>query len=518
MKLALEWLTARCAVVSIQDGGLYHTEMTYRLTLNGAPYGTTGQVITPVFGLAPDTTYTLGVEGEEGTGEHLAFHTPYEYVTLDIRAFGAQGDGETNDTAAIQAAIMACPKDSRVLIPEGRYRVSHLFLKDGLRLELGKGAVLEGIPQREGLPILPGMIESTDEKQEYNLGSWEGNPLPMYASLLTGLGAKDVAVYGPGVLDGKAAPDNWWKDAKKLNRAWRPRMVFLNRCEDVTLVGLTVQNSPSWHIHPYFSKRVRLLGLHIISPQDSPNTDGIDPESSQHVEMKGIRFSLGDDCVALKSGKRYMGDTYGVPCQGVHIAHCEMGDGHGAVTLGSEMSGGIRDVLVEHCYFHDTDRGLRIKTRRGRGKNAVIDGIRFSHIRMQNVKTPFAVNCFYFCDPDGRAAYVQDRALCAVQPDTPQIGSLIFEDIHCTDCHAAATYFLGLPERPIGFIAMKDVDIAFADKPIPEVPIMTVGMEPCIGLGLWAENVDTLKLENVHIQGATGEATALTNVKNFERH
>lgn len=517
MKLTLEWITARCAVVKVDAGGLYRLPDSCTLWLNHKFFGETDQVITSLFGLMPETAYTLRVEDGKGATAALSFCTPGEFVTLDVRAFGAKGDGETNDTAAIQAALLACPAESRVLISKGTYRVSHLFLKSGIRLEIAKGGVLAGIPSREGLPVLPGMVESTDECSEYNLGTWEGNPLSAFVSLLTGIQVNHVEIYGEGIVDGMASHENWWKDAKCLQTAWRPRMLFLNRCENVVVAGLTLQNSPSWNIHPYFSKGVRLLGLTVIAPAHSPNTDGIDPESCENVEISGVRFSLGDDCIALKSGKRYMGDTYAAPCKDVRISHCEMRDGHGAVTLGSEMSGGIENVLVEDCEFYDTDRGLRIKTRRGRGQNAVIDGVRFGRIRMKNVKTPFAVNCFYCCDPDGRAPEVQDRGRRTLAKDTPEIKGLSFEGIVCQDCHAASAYFLGLPERPIGSIRMRNVEITFAENPVPEVPIMAEGVEACTKMGLVAENVDFLLLENVNVHGAVGEDILLTSVRHYER-
>lgn len=108
--------------------------------------------------------------------------------------------------------------------------------------------------------------------------------------------------------------------------------------------------------------------MKLISPKNSPNTDGCDPESCENVDILGVYFSVGDDCIAIKSGKIYMGRTYKTPSSGFNIRNCSMNFGHGAVVLGSEMSGGIRDIKVSQCIFNQTDRGLRIKTRRGRGK------------------------------------------------------------------------------------------------------------------------------------------------------
>ena len=133
------------------------------------------------------------------------------------------------------------------------------------------------------------------------------------------------------------------------------------------MIGVTVKNSPSWTIHPYFCENMKFLALEILNPKDSHNTDGLDPESCCHVELAGIHFSVGDDCIAIKSGKIDMGKTYKTPCEDILIRQCSMNDGHGSVVLGSEIGAGVRHLTVKDCIFNGTDRGLRIKTRRGRG-------------------------------------------------------------------------------------------------------------------------------------------------------
>lgn len=175
-----------------------------------------------------------------------------------------------------------------------------------------------------------------------------------------------------------------------------------------------------------------------------------------------------------------------------------MENGHGAVTLGSEMSAGIKNVLAEECLFRNTDRGLRIKTRRGRGDMAVAEGISFKNIVMDGVKTPFVANCFYFCDPDER---------------TPYIGKLCFENIRCINCHYAAAYFIGLPERKIGEIIMKNVSVTYADNAEKGHPAMLCGIEEMSRRGIVAENVEKITLENVSIKGQTGEPVELCNCK-----
>src|SRR5699024_10394172 len=164
---------------------------------------------------------------------------------------------------------------------------------------------------------------------------------------------------------------------KTKKAAWRPRTVFLINCDNVLIQGLSIKNSPSWTVHPYFSKNLKFIDLKIENPKDSPNTDGLNPESCENVEIIGVDFSVGDDCIAIKSGKLYMGRKRKTPSKNIIIRNCYMHDGHGAVVIGSEMSGGVHEVKVEACIFEKTDRGLRIKTRRGRGEQGRIDQITF---------------------------------------------------------------------------------------------------------------------------------------------
>lgn len=520
MNIQCIFQTSRSAVLEIQDGSIFETEKEYEIFLNGEYYGKTKRVITSLYGLKPDTRYEVCVKSKED-GKDAVIHvtTEYEFVTLDVRDFGAKGDGKQDDTLFIQAAIMACPRNSRVLIPKGIYRISSLFLKDDVRIELAKGAVLSAWTDRTKFPILPGLLESYDEENEYNLGTWEGNPLSMFSAIITGINVKHVVIYGEGLIDGNASedPDNWWYDAKVKRIAWRPRMIFLNHCQDVVLQGIQVQNSPSWNIHPYFSEDLRFIDLTVLNPKDSPNTDGLDPESCRNVEIVGVYFSLGDDCIAVKSGKIYMGSKYRVPCENLTIRQCCMRDGHGSITIGSEMAGGVKNLIVRDCLFLHTDRGLRIKTRRGRGKAAVIDGVLFDHIRMDHVMTPFVINCFYYCDPDGHTEYVQTKETLPVDERTPQIKTMVFHNIEAENCHVAAAYMYGLPEQKIEKVIMENIHVTYAEQAKEGVPAMMDGLEPCSKMGVFANNMKHLILRDVKIEGQDGEAFILDHIERLER-
>lgn len=514
MELKVLFLTARCVTVEVEDGSIFNRKSAGTLLVNGLEYTKTDRVVSTIYDLKPDQDYEICFI-HEGVSTSVMIHTKQEFVTLNVREFGAKGDGFRDDTPYIQAAIMACPAQSRVLIPKGTYRITSLFLKSDINIEIGLGAVLLAETDRQKFPVLPGKVKSCDPKKEYHLGTWEGAPLPMYAGMITGLGVQNVAVYGQGSMDGLASTDNWWHDVKKMKGAYRPRMIFLERCKRVTIQGISLRNSPSWTIHPYFSSMLKFIDIAISNPVDSPNTDGLDPESCQDVEITGVRFSLGDDCIAVKSGKIYMGRTYKTPSENIRVRQCLMEHGHGAVTIGSEAGAGVRSLYVEQCLFRHTDRGLRIKTRRGRGEDSVLDEIYFERIHMEHVLTPFVVNSFYFCDPDGKTEYVQSRQTLPVDERTPSVKKLYFHNIKADHCHVAAAFLCGLPEKKIERIELKDIDISFSKHAVTDVPAMLTGIKPCSRRGFLISNVDTLICHNVKIRGQEGEAFELEQVENY---
>lgn len=509
--------TARYAVIEIDDGGNFYTKETYAVWVNGEKI-LTDRCVTVLHGLKPENAYEVKVEsGDKNESEILSFETDYESITLNVKELGAFGDGIHDDTVFLQAAVAACPKDGRVLVPEGIYNISNLFLKSGLNLELAKNSVLKCVKDRNLHPHFPGELQTYDEKEEIVLGTWEGNPRPMFAGIITGMDVRDLNLYGEGTIDGNASKDDWWKNPKIMNVAYRPRTVFLKGCSNVSMTGLTVVNSPSWTIHPYECEDISFYGLTIRNPEDSPNTDGIDPESCKNVSICGVHFSLGDDCIAVKSGKIYLGKKNKRPSENIRITRCFMENGHGAVTLGSEIAGGVKGLYVSDCFFRNTDRGLRIKTRRGRGKDSVLDDIVFENILMEEVKTPFTVNCFYFCDPDGKTSYVQSREALPVDDRTPGIGTLVFKNIKASGCHVAAMYCDGLPEKKIEKIELENIRISFTEgEAINGVPIMSDGVAACSKKGITIHNVKNLILKNVSVLNCDGESIDLNGIDNLD--
>lgn len=505
MEFNIILVTARSIIIQLEEAGYYNTDK-YEINISGLKPITSDKMVQTIYNLTPDTSYKINLKRGDIISETVEFKTNFEFVTLNVRDFGATGDGITDDTKFMQAAIMSCPKDSRVYVPEGTYKFTNLFLKSNIVFEIGKNAILSAIIDKKNHPILPGRIESYDETSEYILGSFEGNPLDTYASLLTGIGVDNVLIHGEGTIDGCGDFDNWWNvEKRKYDPATRPKMLFLDKCSNVILQGITVRNSPCWNLHPFFSENLKFIDLTIESPSKSHNTDGINPESCTNVEIIGVYFSVGDDCIAIKSGKIYMGKKYKTASKNILIRHCYMKKGHGAVTIGSEIGAGVDGIFVRDCFFDDTDRGLRIKTRRGRGEDSVLDGITFENIKMDHVRTPLVVNSFYYCDPDGKTEYVASKDLYPVDDRTPSIKKLVFKNIECTNCHVAGVYIYGLPEKKIESIKMENIHITYAENAIPGTAAMMIGCEEGSKQGVFIRNVENLEMNNVVVEGNVGE-------------
>ncbi len=516
MKFHILFKSSTSVTIELENKDICTTQK-YKLFLNDTLYLEDNKNVVSIFSLTPSTAYQLLLE-VDGIKERLTFETDKEYVCLNVKDFGAKGDGKTIDTAHIQGCILSCPDGGRVYFPKGEYYTGPLFLKSNITIEVAKGALLIGDIDRNHYPILPGMTYTSDEKDEYNLGSWEGNPIDCFASIITGIHVENVNIIGQGIIDGNAQNSDWWINVRDKKLAWRPRGLFLNHCKNVCLQGVTFTNTPSWNLHPYFSEDLKFLDLKLINPKNSPNTDGCDPESCKNVDIIGVHFSVGDDCIAIKAGKIFMGRKYKKPSENFVIRNCSMNFGHGAVVLGSEMSGGIKNIEVSQCYFNQTDRGLRIKTRRGRGKDAIIDGITFENIKMNEVLTPLVVNMFYYCDPDGHTEYVYSKEKLPVDDRTPYLGKFKFKDIECENVNVAAGTFFGLPEQPIESISLENISFTYSKNPQVGLPAMMDGLEKMSGRGLIFQYVKHVDLKNVIFHDLQNEEVESVAVENFKRN
>ncbi|QDY71015.1 glycoside hydrolase family 28 protein (plasmid) [Qingshengfaniella alkalisoli] len=428
--------------------------------------------------LRPDTEYHIAVTG----------FAPFKFRTapcaglIDIADFGARQDAADN-SSAIAAAIEAVPPGGTLRVSSGIWWTRPVFLKSDMTLELCAGAELRAVGARGGWVKLP----AHDEAGRM-LGSWEGLPETCFAALVTAIDAQNLVIAGPGTIDGGGDRGDWWSWPKETrDGARRPRTIHLIGCKNVTLLGPTICNSPSWTVHPQGCASLTATALTIDNPTVSPNTDGLNPESCEGVLIEGVRFSVGDDCIAIKSGKRDMrgnGDHL-APTRDVTIRHCLMERGHGGVVLGSEMSGGIHDITVEDCEMRDTDRGLRVKTRRGRGGE--VSTIRFRRVSMKGVYAAVTLNAFYFCDPDGHDEWVQSRCPAAVSDLTPQIRDIRIEDVQIADLHLVAVAALGLPEAPIRDISIRNLAVSYAADAKPGPALMAERVPDLRHAGIVAE-------------------------------
>lgn len=504
------------ACLELEGGAPYYAKSGYTVLVDGEERFTRDTNVFSLYGLKPACEYTVTVRFDDGREEQVRLTAGEETCCVNVRDFGAVGDGVHEDTAAIQAAVSFLPKGGRLWFPAGTYLTLPLSLKSHITLELDEGAVILGSPDRERYPVIPSVSVDPVTGREIPQAGFEGQELASYQSLIQASYAEDIAIVGRGVIDGNGQNGDWWKDFERFP-ASRPRVIFLNRTENVTLHGVTVKNGPSWHIHPFFSKNFAMLDCFVTAPKISPNTDGIDPESCDGVDIIGCKFSVGDDCIAVKAGKIDMARKYKAPADRHTIRNCLMEFGHGAVTLGSELAAGIRNLSVTDCYFHATDRGLRIKTRRGRGKDSVIDNVLFDGIRMDKVLTPIVINMWYnCCDPDRYTEYVWSREKLPVDDRTPHLGSFAFRDMECTGAEVAACYIDGLPESPIDGVTLENISISFAEDAKPGIPSMKNFAEEQCRLGLYLDNVKNIRIKNVALHGVEGKALTADHYESVE--
>lgn len=316
--------------------------------------------------------------------------------TFDVSDFGAVGDGRADCTAAIRAAIEAANAagGGRVLVPTGTWATGAVHLLSDVELHLADGATLAF--SQDPSAYLPAVMTRYEGVELYN-----------YSAFVYAHGQRNVAVTGSGVLDGRADASHWWDwtggpppnegpdKALLLDMAaqgvpveervfgdghhLRPNLVQFYDCENVLIEGITVRDSPMWNIHPVLCRNVLIRNVVIDSPH-GPNNDGIDPESCSDVVIEGCRITTGDDCIAFKSGKDADGRRVGVACENAVVLDCEMADGNGGVTIGSETSGGVRNIFVRDCRMSSPrlERAVRIKSNPQRGGE--ITDIYFHHV------------------------------------------------------------------------------------------------------------------------------------------
>lgn len=409
--------------------------------------------------------------------------------SFDIRDFGAVPDGRTLCTAAFAAAIRSAASvgGGTVIVPAGEFLTGPIVLASNLTLRLNAGSRIVFSSDLMDYPVI--------------FSRWEGRDGNVYSPQIYGRGLENITISGTGTLDGQGQP--WWRlfRDKKLEYP-RPRMISLEDCVHVLIEGIRLVNSPSWTIHPLFCRDLTITGVKIENPVDSPNTDGIDPDSCQNVRIEQCRIDVGDDCIAIKSGTEAARSR--VASDNISIAHCSMKHGHGGVVIGSEMSGGIRNVTVSDCSFFGTDRGIRIKSRRGRG--GTIEAIRASRIIMDRVDCPLAINLFYKCGPGGEDQIVRDKSPYPVGEKTPMVRGIVLEEITARNVGIAAGFCYGLPELPVAELHFRDIRIELNATAAPGLPEMMHDLNPMCRQGFIGINLKNVTFDKVRISGQQGPA------------
>jgi polygalacturonase len=416
---------------------------------------------------------------------------------FSVRHFGAMGNGEALDTAAIQATIDACAREGggTVDVSAGRYVTGSLFLRSNTALHVEAGAALLGSENPADYPL----VETR----------WGGVEQKAHAPLICGRGLMNVGIVGRGVIDGRGAA--WWQRFREEKLEYpRPRLIGFSDSANVFVEGITAANSPAWTIHLLRCENAVVDKVTVVSPADSPNTDGINPDSCRHVRISNCHVSVGDDCIAIKSGTEAEGRLHLSPCVNVAITNCTMAHGHGGVVIGSEMSGGVRNVVVSNCVFVGTDRGIRLKSRRGRGGS--VEDIRVTGVVMQDVLCPLTMNLYYHIGVKGDK-YIADKRPQQVTEGTPRFRRIHFSHITARNAQYAAGYLYGLPEMPIEDISFDDVSISMSTDPRGGEPEMADEIKAMQGEGLFVCNARKVRLSNLEVTGQRGPALILENVE-----
>ena len=427
---------------------------------------------------------------------------------ITISDFGAVGDGVADDTLAFNDAIEQADKNKggKIIVPAGTYLTGPIHLKSNINLHLEKDAVIVFNDNFEDWPAIK--------------SRWEGVECYGYSPCIYGENLSNVSITGAGIIDGRGQA--WWKEFKrrktsgqkqpesvrdkefaKLNENtdlsdcggggigsffFRPQLIQFNNCSNVLLDGFTTSNSPFWNTHLLYCKNVAVKNVTFQNPQDGVNGDGLAIDSCDSVKVFDCTFDVNDDCCGFKSGIGKDGMRVNKPCENIVIRNCRMMRGHGSVVIGSETAGSIRNIEISNCVFNGTDRGLRIKSRRGRA--GTVENITFNNITMNSVGCPISMNMYYECGarPEEIAA-LSDRNPRPITETAPCIRNIKITNVTAYNTQIAAAFLLGLPERPIENILFENVKITMAKDGIPGRPDMAFGVKEMQGQGIISDFV-----------------------------
>jgi len=405
---------------------------------------------------------------------------------LNILEFEEHSSEGKDWTAAFQKAVSRLEEKGggTLYVPAGVYSTRSIELKSHITLYLDSGAVLEFKDDYENYPL-------TDVEFEGVVGK-------MYRPLIFADHATQVSVIGNGCLNGNGG--RAWREIKTLPYN-RPYLICFQYCSGVRIEHITLINSPVWTIHPLYCDNVLVHGVTIKNPVDSPNTDGINPNSCRNVRISDCFIDVGDDCIAMKAGTEQTPGRR--PCENITITNCNMIHGHGGIVIGSEMSGSIRNVTVSNCMFQNTDRGIRLKTRRKRG--GAMEFLTFNNIIMNNVLCPFVFNMYYCCGANEQDRHVWEKTAYPVDEGTPRIRNILISNVMATNVSAAAGFMYGLAEQYVENITFSNCSISMDGEGEAGMPDMLTHMDPMKAEGFFLRNARNIVFNNVRIYGAANK-------------
>ena len=384
-----------------------------------------------------------------------------KYVITD---FGAIGDNSTLNTEAIQSAIDKCHTNGGgvLVIPEGTFLTGSVFFKQGVDLYLEKGAVLKGTVNPDDYPQV-----ST---------RWEGEEMVWVAALVNFFDMTDVEIAGEGMIDGSG--DQWMqrypRDSEEL-KTGRPRLIAIQNCKDVNVRDFSFKNQACWGLFVLYSHDVTIRNLTIRAEHDIISSDGIDIDSCDEVRITGCDIDVNDDCIAIKSGKDEDGLRVNRPAENIVIDNCRFRYGHGGVSMGSEMSGGIRNVVIRDCVM-DSDNWAPIRFKSQPSRGGVVENITYKNIKLNGTKQAFEFNMAWRMRPPIKP------------PADPLPVVRNVKIINVSGTVDSAGYIYGLDDSPVENVTFKNCGIK-ANK------------------GLKLKNIDMLDLSGLDISVKEGEPT-----------
>jgi len=438
---------------------------------------------------------------------------------LSIRDFGAVGDGIGDNTKAFSDAIEKAEKNNggKIVVGAGTYLTGPIKLKSDIELHLEKDAVIAFNDDFKKWPAIK--------------SRWEGVECNGYCPCIYGENLENVSITGEGIIDGRGQA--WWKEFKrrrtsgqtqpeterdiefaKLNKNidlsdcggggiksffFRPQLIQFNNCTNVQLEGFTTRNSPFWNTHILYSTNVTVKNVTFQNPSEGINGDGLDIDSCDNVKVFDCTFDVNDDCLCIKSGIGKDGIRVNRPCQNVIVENCRMLRGHGCVVMGSETAGGIKNIEISDCFFNGNDRGLRIKSRRGRA--GTVENIILHNITMKGVGCPIVMHLYYECGAkQEEIEAISDRNARPITETTPCIRNIKLLNVTADNVQMAAAFMLGLPERPIENVLFENVKITLDKNGKPGRPAMAFGVKEMQGQGIITEFVKDFIQRNVSVK------------------